>query len=61
MRHNAALRTAPKRLETAASRCQFVAALFCIPLANGVAAPHNSNHNSGTGSQAKFVTDARHY
>jgi hypothetical protein len=38
----------------------FVAALFCIPLANGVAAPHNSNHNNGTGSQAKFVTDARH-
>jgi hypothetical protein len=59
-RLNVALHTAPKRPKSGVSWCGFVAALFSIPPANGVAAPHNSNHNSGTENQAKFVTDARH-
>jgi hypothetical protein len=37
-------------LKTLLSAAEFGAALSCIAATNGLAAPHNSHHNTGTGN-----------
>jgi hypothetical protein len=37
-------------LKTLLSVAEFAAALSCIAVTNGLAAPHNSHHNTGTGN-----------